>query len=85
MLTDKTILTSAHTTDSHTQTWLHRMIDAGWRFAPWTWGNDILFRHADEYGAAITVAEAYVWLVQFCNTLAIPDPYDVMRRFGERE
>ncbi len=63
----------------HLARWFARMIYAGWRF--WAWQDPaIMWRHSDENGASITLAEGRDLFKQYVNTGGkfIPDPYEQM-------
>lgn len=52
------------------------MVDAGWIFYGWDPPHDVMWRHADEWAAAATHAEAR----EFYLAQRLPDPYEILER-----
>lgn len=52
------------------------MVGAGWIFYGWDSPHNIMWRHADEWAAAVTHAESK----QFYLVQQIPDPYEILDR-----
>lgn len=59
--------------------WVKKMTDAGWSYFAWIDGGsgmdtNIMWRHRDEYEAAITQGKARRYFLDD----VIPDPYEVL-------
>lgn len=64
--------------------WFDNMLRAGWQYWAWVFNDgdtNIMFRHLDEYEAAITQREAR----RYCLNEEIPNVYDVLADLTNEE